>query len=142
MPAELARHRGDGGLRARRLTTPTVALTLWGDVLEDYLDTIGVSFDAFCTEVSGTWLFGYIEALDRVGIRAVLVVWSRAARRPHRRVHVPTGTAVWVLPPTRIHRAGRALRRAAGRALRQIGVRLDGGGNSLAAGLNHPRPQP
>ena len=47
---------------------PTVALLPWGDEWEDFLAMIGVSFDEFCTEMTGGWLFGYIEALDRFGI--------------------------------------------------------------------------
>ncbi len=115
--------------------TPTVALLPWGGVLEDYLDTIGVSLDAFCAEVSGTWLFGYVEALDRVGIRTVLIVWSREALQPHRRVHVPTGTVVWVLPAPRAHRAARQITRAGSRFFKRIGFRPDATGNGYAAGL-------
>jgi glycosyltransferase involved in cell wall biosynthesis len=96
-------------LEDARVTTPTVALLLFADMLEDYLDMIGISLDDFLTEVSGTWLFGYVEALNRVGIRTVLIVWSREAWQPHRRVHVPTGTTVWVLPPARVHRVARRL---------------------------------
>lgn len=112
VPARLAQHR-DRRPRARRVTVPTVALVPWGDVWEDFLDKIGISLDEFCTEMSGGWLFGYIEALERFGIRTVLVLWSREARRPHRRVHVPTGTAVWVLPAARAHWLARRLRQHA-----------------------------
>ena len=102
------RPRSTGGVaRAGGAAAPTVALLAWGDVWEDFLDMIGVSLDEFLTEMSGGWLFGYVEALDRAGIRTILVVWSREAHRPHRRVHVPTGTTVWVLPPTRAHRLAR-----------------------------------
>jgi glycosyltransferase involved in cell wall biosynthesis len=94
------------------MTTPTVALLPTGDVWEDFLDTIGVSLDEFCNEWSGGFLFGYVEALDWFGIRTVLVVWSREARRPYRRVHAPTGTTVWVLPAAYAHRGARRLRRA------------------------------
>src|ERR671916_227336 len=86
------------------VSPPTVALLPWGDVWEDFLDMIEISLDEFCTEMSGGWLFGYVGALEQVGIRTVLVLWSREARRPHRRVHVPTGTTVWVLPPARTYR--------------------------------------
>ena len=68
---------------------PTVALVPWGDVWEDFLDKVGVSLDEFCTEMTGGWLFGYVDALDRVGIRTVLVLWSRSARWPHRRAGPP-----------------------------------------------------
>lgn len=91
-------------------TTPTVALLPWGNVLEDYLDGIGVSLDEFCTEYRGTWMFGYVDALEQVGVRTILVVWSRNVSRPERRVHVPTGTTLWVLPATRAHMVVRRLR--------------------------------
>ena len=97
----------DVAARAGGATAPTVALLAWGDVWEDFLDMIGISLEEFCTQMSGGWLFGYVEALDRAGIRTILVVWSREAHRPHRRVHVPTGTTVWVLPTTRTHRVAR-----------------------------------
>jgi glycosyltransferase involved in cell wall biosynthesis len=91
-------------------TTRTVALLPWGNVLEDYLDGIGISLDEFCSEYRGTWMFGYVDALERVGVRTVLVVWSRDVARPERRVHTPTGTTVWVVPPTRAHLIARRLR--------------------------------
>src|SRR5215217_2628551 len=95
------------------MITPTVALLPSGHALEEFLDSIGVSLDEFCTEMSGGWLFGYIEALDRFGIRTVLVLLSRDAQRVHRRVHVPTGATVWVLPVARAHWAARRLHRRA-----------------------------
>ena len=99
---------------ARRLSPPTVALLPWGDLWEDFLDMIEISLDEFCAEMSGGWLFGYVGALRQVGIRAVLFIWSREARRPHRRLHVPTGTTVWVLPPSRAHLAARRFADALG----------------------------
>jgi glycosyltransferase involved in cell wall biosynthesis len=91
-------------------TLPTVALLPWGNVLEDYLDMIGLSVEDFLTEYRGTWMFGYVDSLGRVGVRTVLVIWSRDASHPERRVHIPTGTTVWVLPPTLAHRVVRQLR--------------------------------
>ena len=104
----LAQHR-DRRPRARGVNTPTVALVQWGDMWEDFLDKIGISLDEYFTEMNGGWLFGYIESLDRFGVRTVLVLWSREARRPYRRIHVPTGTTVWVLPVAGAHRAARRL---------------------------------
>jgi len=94
----------------RPVAARTVALLPWGNVLEDYLDGIGLSLDEFCSEYRGTWMFGYVDALERVGVRTVLVVWSREVERPERRVHAPTGTTVWVLPPSRAHLVARRLR--------------------------------
>jgi glycosyltransferase involved in cell wall biosynthesis len=111
----LIRHRGRR-LPERSPVVPTIALLPLGDVFEDFLDTIGVSLDEFFTEMTGTWIFGYVEALDHFGVRTVLILWSREARRPHRRVHVPTGTAVWVLPASRAHRTARRLTDVLGRS--------------------------
>ena len=91
-------------------TIPTVALLPWGNVLEDYLDGIGLTLDDFCTEYRGTWMFGYVDGLARVGVRTVLVIWSRHVSQPERRVHVPSGTTIWALPPTRVHMVVRRLR--------------------------------
>ena len=98
-----------GRSRTERHADPTVALLPWGDIYEDYLDGIGVSLDEFCTEMSGGYLFGYVDALERVGVRTVLVLWSRNVSHPERRIHVPTGATVWALPPTRAYMAARRL---------------------------------
>jgi len=45
-----------------------------GHVIEDYLDAIGVSLDGFVERMSGGWLFGYVEALEVAGVRALLVI--------------------------------------------------------------------
>ena len=37
---------------------PTVAIVDWSHLLEDFLDTIGLSFPQFRDEMSGGWLFG------------------------------------------------------------------------------------
>ncbi|MBA3492055.1 MAG: glycosyltransferase [Rubrobacteraceae bacterium] len=116
-----------GRLPTLRKREPMVALLPWGDVYEDYLDGIGVSLDEFCTEMSGGYLFGYVDALERVGVRTVLVLWSRNVSHPERRVHVPTGATVWALPPTRVHMAARRLT-----------DRLDASGGQLARRLERP----
>jgi starch synthase len=70
-------------------------------VFEDYLDELGVSVQGFLEEVSGGWLYGYVEALGSAGIDTVLVILSRSIRRPERRVHHATGAPTWLVPPTR-----------------------------------------
>jgi starch synthase len=91
------------------MNAAAVALLLWGDVLEDHLDTLGTSVEEveFWAEDRGGWVFGYVEALYRVNIRTVLVVWSREARQPYQRVYPQRDMVVWILPATRAHRAAR-----------------------------------
>jgi len=100
---------------------------------------IGVSFEEWCAEMGGGWLHGYIKALDAFGVRTVLVVWSRGARRPHRRLHVPTGAEVWVLPATRTHRAARRVRRHLSSSPRWTGRLLHAA--SLAVGYSATQPR-
>jgi starch synthase len=93
---------------------PVVALLPWGDLIEDYLDAIGLSLDAFCDEMTGGWLFGYVEALQGAGWGVVLCCFSGRVRRPERRWHAPTGAVLWVLPPSWLYRALRRVTAVAG----------------------------
>lgn len=81
--------------------TPTLALLPWGDVIEDYLDAIGVSLETFCTKMDGGWMFGYIEALRRAGVRTVVICVSARVAEPTPFTHGPTGARFWVLPASR-----------------------------------------
>jgi len=76
----------------------TIALLPWGDVWEDFLDSIGVSLETFCTEGPGGWGLGYIEALRRVGVRTVMILISARVDAPLRYQHAPTGATITVLP--------------------------------------------
>jgi glycosyltransferase involved in cell wall biosynthesis len=83
----------------------TIALFHWGTVLEEFLDTIGISLETFCNEFTGSWMFGYIEALRRVGVRTVLIcISSRVSEISHYR-HAPTGATICLLPAPPIYRA-------------------------------------
>lgn len=82
---------------------PTIALLHWGDRIEDFLDTINVSFDAFCNELTGGWMFGYVEALRQAGVRTVLFCISNRVTTPERYIHKPTGATICVLPAPKIH---------------------------------------
>jgi len=86
---------------------PTIALLHWGDLIEDFLDTIGVSFEAFCNEMTGGWLFGYIEALQLMGVQTVLFCISARVTEPTRYTHKPTGATICVLPAPSIHHVTR-----------------------------------
>ncbi len=79
----------------------TLALLPWSDLIEDYLDDIGVSLETFCTEMTGGWLFGYVEALRTVGVRTVVVCFSGRLKNATRFTHRSTGTTFWVLPAGR-----------------------------------------
>lgn len=83
----------------------TVALVDWSELLEDYLDHIGLTFESFRDEMTGGWMFGYIEALHRAGVRVVLFCVSARVTETTRFTHAPTGAALCVLPASRAYRA-------------------------------------
>ncbi|MBW4636265.1 MAG: glycosyltransferase family 4 protein [Iphinoe sp. HA4291-MV1] len=86
---------------------PAIALLHWGELIEDFLDTIGVSFEAYCKEMTGGWLFGYVDALRLAGVRTVLFCISARVNEPTRYTHAPTGATICVLPTTKIYQVAR-----------------------------------
>ena len=89
------RAEAQGG--ARHGEEPAVALLAWGNVLEDFLDPLGVSLETFRKEFRGSWIFGFAAALQRAGLRPVLVYASRQVRAPERVTHEPTGATIHLL---------------------------------------------
>jgi glycosyltransferase involved in cell wall biosynthesis len=110
-------------------SSPTVALLPFGNVIEHFLDSLGVSLESFCQDFTGSWMFGYVDALQRAGVRTVLICISARLAKPARFTHGPTGAAVHVLPALKSYRLlqakmakpsgpyGRNVRQAFGEAL-------------------------
>jgi glycosyltransferase involved in cell wall biosynthesis len=90
-------HRGDH-------SSPTLALLPWGNVIEDFLDTLGFSIESFCRDFTGSWMFGYVDALQRAGVRTVVICVSARVATPTRFTHDPTGATVYVLPALKSYR--------------------------------------
>ena len=104
-----------------------MALLPWGNVIEDFLDRIGLSLDDFCLRMTGGWLFGYIQALRSAGWQSVLFLISRGVERPTGLRHMPSDTRICVLPASKAYKAvargmvdphGGSVARAFGRAPR------------------------
>ncbi len=99
---------------------PRVALLPWGDVFEDWLDPLGVTPEQFRDEVTGSWLFGYVDALRTAGVATVLVCFTSRVSTQVRWVHRPTGATLYLIP------SGRAFALVARHMLREpIGDRRD-----------------
>ena len=84
--------------------TPTVALIDWCHLIEDFLDNLGVSFEDFRATFRGSWIFGYMEALKKAGVRPVWFCVSARVTSPWRFIHTPTDCEICVLPAPRIYR--------------------------------------
>lgn len=76
----------------------TIALLPWGHIIEDFLDIVGIGLDAFCNEMTGGWMFGYVEALRRANISVVLFCISGREENIRTTVHRPTGARIVILP--------------------------------------------
>src|SRR5437867_11330432 len=83
----------------------TLALMPWGDLIEDFLDEIGLSLDEFASNMTGGWLFGYVAALQRYGVRTIIFCVSGRVSSTLRTVHEPTGAALVILPASAAYRA-------------------------------------
>lgn len=71
-----------------------VAIFPWGDVFETYLDPLGLDIGRFAREVTGGWLFGYVEALASAGHQSIIVVPSSCVDRTTTFEHASTGTPI------------------------------------------------
>jgi starch synthase len=85
-------------------TSKVVALFPWGDVVEEFLDPIGLRLEDFVQRMTGGWLFGYAAALHLAGYAPIIVCASECVDRITRRHHAATGTPIWVVPGKRVRK--------------------------------------
>jgi starch synthase len=82
----------------------------WGDVFEDFLDRLRVTFDQLRDEFVGSWMFGYAAALATAGVRTVIVCPTSRVDEPVAATHGPTGAELRLLPTSRTYAALRSQR--------------------------------
>jgi starch synthase len=75
-----------------------IALLPWGNIIDDFLDRIGLSLEDYCERMTGGWGFGYVEALHSAGWRPVIFLVSGCVTATKRFRHAPTGALICVLP--------------------------------------------
>lgn len=90
---------------------PTIALLCYGDRFEDFFDSIGISFETFRKELTGGWMFNYIDALRLAGVSTVLFFVSARVSTTLRFTHAATGAKVCIIPASLIHTAVRGFMR-------------------------------
>ena len=88
---------------------PTIGLLHSSDVLTDFLDSLNITLETFCQDFVESWIFGYVDALNRVGVRTVLFCISLRVDKPSYFIHQATGTRICLLPPWPIYRAYRRI---------------------------------
>lgn len=100
-----------------------LAILPWGDLIEDYLDPVGLTLDEMCRDMIGGWLFGTVEALQRVGVECVLFVITARLEQARSLRHEPTGMLVRALP---CRPAYRGIRRFVANPYGQSGAEMFG----------------
>ncbi|MBZ9709161.1 glycosyltransferase family 4 protein [Mesorhizobium sp. ESP7-2] len=78
-----------------------IALFPWGDVVEEFLDPIGLRLKDFVEQMTGGWLFGYASALQLARHRPVIVCASEHASEIECHYHAGTGVPIWIVPGRR-----------------------------------------
>lgn len=96
---------------------PAIAFLHAADLIEDFLDSIDVTLETFCSEMTGGWLFGYVEALKTVGVRSILYCVSAQVSKVSHFTHIPTGSTICILPTPKIYRLYRQFRKTRRRTL-------------------------
>lgn len=87
-------------------TSKVVALFPWGDVVEEFLDPIGLRLEDFVERMTGGWLFGYAAALKLAGHKPLIVCASERVDLVTRHRHAATGTPIQVVPGRRARKDG------------------------------------
>src|ERR1700722_2686280 len=85
------------------LRSPMIAILPWGDFIEDFLDTIGVSLEEFSSKMTGGWLFFFVQALRLQGIRSPIFCFSKPAKATVYSVHHGTGAGIVMLRGSSIY---------------------------------------
>jgi len=87
----------------------TIAIFIWGDLFEDFFDTIGVSLENFCSDLRGGWLGGLVHALRTADVRTVIILFSGRVADALRVTDKDTDTQICVLPNSNLHKLCRKL---------------------------------
>lgn len=90
-------------MNEERQAQPVVGI-LTVEVFDDWLDDLGVSLDVFTSQMMGTWVFNYLQALKLAEVEPILYVISSKVGASIRLTHGATGAAIVLLPPPRIYR--------------------------------------
>lgn len=80
---------------------PAIAIFPWGEVIEEFLDPLGLTVEDFAGKMSGGWLFGYVQALQSQGWRPIIVCASDSVARITRLEHAATSAPIWLAPGKR-----------------------------------------
>ena len=77
---------------------PTVGLIHNYDLIDEVVESMNITFQDYCENFVGSFMFGYIKALQTAGVRPVLFCITAQVTKPTRFQHLPTGGTICALP--------------------------------------------
>ncbi len=95
--------------------TRVIAIFPWGDVIEDFLEPIGLTTEDFVQNMTGGWLFGYIAALRLAGWAPIIIAPSKVVAAAECVTHRGSGAPIWLVPGS----SSQAIRSSEFRAISQ-----------------------
>lgn len=75
-----------------------VGIIPWGEVIEEFLDPLGLTLQDFANKMSGGWLFNYVAALQAAGHQALIICVSHSVTEITHLQHHSTGASIWCVP--------------------------------------------
>ena len=89
------------------MTNARIALIDGVHLIEDFLEHLNVSIESYVNAFTGSWVFGYIDALQTAGVDVTLFSVSARVKKTQRFTHKPTGAQLCILPSPLAYRAAR-----------------------------------
>ncbi|MEM8830639.1 MAG: glycosyltransferase [Cyanobacteria bacterium P01_G01_bin.19] len=90
---------------------PTIGLIHNYDLIDDFLESMNLTFPDYCNNFTGSFIFGYVKALQSAGVRPVLYCITAQVTQPTRFEHLPTGATICALPHPKIYNGYLAIKR-------------------------------
>ena len=91
---------------------PTIGIIHNYDLIDEFLESMDLTFPEFCDSFTGSFLFGYIKALQIAGVRPILFCITAWVKQPTRLQHRPTGATICALPHAPLYHGYRSFKSA------------------------------
>ena len=92
-------------LRSMLNEQPAIALIHNYDLIDEVVESMNITFPDYCNNFTGSFMFGYIKALQSAGVRPILFCITEGVSQPTRFEHLPTGATICALPYPKIYNA-------------------------------------
>ncbi|MEL6927284.1 MAG: glycosyltransferase family 4 protein [Cyanobacteria bacterium J06600_6] len=89
---------------------PSIGLIHNYDLIDEVLESMQITFQDYCENFVGSFMFGYIKALQKAGLRPILFCITAQVNKPTRFEHLPTGATICAIPHAPFYNVYRSLK--------------------------------